>query len=44
MVDELSDSMYHNRVPRRDLNQKVAVAVVYVVAMFMAILDSNYHQ
>ena len=28
-------------VPRRDLNQKVAVAVVYVAAMFMAILDTT---
>jgi EmrB/QacA subfamily drug resistance transporter len=28
-------------VPKRDLNQKVAVAVVYVAAMFMAILDTT---
>ncbi|MGD0285839.1 MAG: DHA2 family efflux MFS transporter permease subunit [Acidimicrobiales bacterium] len=28
-------------MPRRDLNQKVAVAVVYVAAMFMAILDTT---
>jgi EmrB/QacA subfamily drug resistance transporter len=28
-------------VPRRDLNQKVAVAVVYVAAMFMTILDTT---
>jgi len=33
--------VYNDRVPRRDLNQKVAVAVVYVAAMFMAILDTT---
>jgi EmrB/QacA subfamily drug resistance transporter len=33
--------VYHEGVPRRDLDQKVAVAVVYVLAMFMAILDTT---
>jgi EmrB/QacA subfamily drug resistance transporter len=28
-------------VPQRDINQKVAIAVVYVAAMFMAILDTT---
>ncbi|HTW99302.1 MAG TPA: MFS transporter, partial [Acidimicrobiales bacterium] len=28
-------------MPRREMNQKVAVAVVYVAAMFMAIMDAT---
>jgi EmrB/QacA subfamily drug resistance transporter len=41
MIDKISEFLYDRGMPVRDMNQKWAIAVVYVAAMFMTIMDTT---